>query len=144
MMNLLQRNLFVPRTSLNQQMVIPTCRRIASRLQCYLSMYFKKNDKKKTSCSLICLCFISLQISSFFFYFSFLVSTYIKCFDIPFFREKFELKETLLDLIRKMISEFFSVQSDENCFSIVSCVCLFFISSNLDFLRKPWQDPSKN
>ena len=76
MMTLFQRNLDVPMTPLNQ----PTCRRIASRFQCYLLMYFKMNDKKKTSCFLICLCCISLQIS----FFSFLVSTYIKCFDIPF------------------------------------------------------------
>ena len=33
MMTLFQRNLFVPMTSLNQQMVIPTCRRMASRFQ---------------------------------------------------------------------------------------------------------------
>ena len=48
--------------------------------QCYLLMYFKMNDKKETSCFLICLCCISSRIS----FFSFLLSTYIKCFDIPF------------------------------------------------------------
>ena len=82
MMTLFQRNRFVLMTSLNQQMVIPTCRRTASRFQCYLLMYFKMNDKKKTSCFLICLCCISLQK-----FFSFLLSTYIKCSDIPFQRK---------------------------------------------------------
>ena len=62
MMTLFQRNLDVPMTPLNQ----PACKCIASRFQCYLLMYFKMNDKKKTSCFLICLCCISLQISFFF------------------------------------------------------------------------------
>ena len=65
MMTLFQQNRFVPMTFLNQQMVIPTCRRIASRFQCYLLMYFKMNHKKQTSYFLICLCCISLQISFF-------------------------------------------------------------------------------
>ena len=47
-------------------MVIPTCRRTASRSQCYLLLYFKMNDEKQTSCFLICFCCISLQISFFF------------------------------------------------------------------------------
>ena len=80
MMTLFQRNCLVPMTSLNQQIVIPTCRRIASRFQCYLLIYFKMNDKRKTSCVLICLCCTSLQIS----FFSLLVPTYIKCIDISF------------------------------------------------------------
>ena len=66
MMTLFQQNRFVSMTFLNQQMVIQTCRRIASRFQCCLLMYFKMNDKKKTSCVLICLCCTSLQISFFF------------------------------------------------------------------------------
>ena len=49
MMTLFQRNRFVPMTSLNQQMVIPTCRRVASRFQRYLLMYFKMHNKKKTT-----------------------------------------------------------------------------------------------
>ena len=80
MMTLFQRNCLVPMTSLNQQIVISTCRRIASRFQCYLLIYFKMNDKRKTSCVLICLCCTSLQIS----FFSLLVPTYIKCIDISF------------------------------------------------------------
>ena len=125
-------------TSLNQQMVIPTCRRIASRFQCYLLMYFKMNDKKKTSCFLICLCCISLQIS----FFSFLVSTYIKCFDIPF-QGKLQLKETFQHLIRKMISEFFSVKPDGNYIALAqSAVCVFFRRIWI-FFANPDRTPQK-
>ena len=110
MMTLFQRNRFVPMTFLNQQMVIPTCRRIALRFQCYLLMYFKMNDKKQTSCFLICLCCISLQIS----FLSFLLSTYI-------------FKETFSHLIRKMISNFSSVKSDGNWIALAqSPVRVFF------------------
>ena len=101
-MNLFQRNLFVPMTSLNQQMVIPTCRRISSRLQCYLLMYFKKNDKKKTSCFFD---LFLLYILTIFFFHS-------QCLDISsaltfHFREKLQLKEMFSHLINRMIIEFF-------------------------------------
>ena len=131
MLTLFQWNLDVPITPLNQS----TCRRIAQRFRCYLLMHFKMNDKKKTSCFLICLCCISLQIS----FFSFLVSllTFL-------FREKLQLKETFSHLIRKMIREFFSVKSDENCFSIVSCLCVFSSRRIWIFFANLYRTPQKN
>ena len=72
MMTLFQQNRFVPVTFLNQRMIIPTCRLIASRFQCYLLMYFKMNHKKQASYFLICLCCILLQI-----YFFIILSVYI-------------------------------------------------------------------
>ena len=69
MMTLFQRNCFVPMASLNQQIVIQTCRRTASRFQCYLLMYFKVNDKKKTSCFILIFmaCRIDILEISYFF-----------------------------------------------------------------------------
>ena len=60
-----------------------------------------------------------------------------------FFREKLQLKETFWYLIRKMISEFFSVKSDENCFSIVSCLCVFSSRRIWIFFANPYRKPQK-
>ena len=153
MMTLFQRNFFVPMTFLNQQMVIPTCGCITSRFQCYLLMYFKNNDKNKTSCFLIRLCSISLQISFFLFFFFFHSFFNFHFFFFFFFnissaltflfREKLQFKEMFSYLIRKMISEAFSVKSDENCFNIVSCVCVFHLEESglsLQTLTRPLQE----
>ena len=42
-----------------------------------------------------------------------------------------------------MISEFFSVKSDENCFSIVSCLCVFSSRRISIFFAKPYRTPQK-
>ena len=42
-----------------------------------------------------------------------------------------------------MIREFFSVKSDENCFSIVSCLCVFSSRRIWIFFANPYRKPQK-
>ena len=140
MMTLFQRNRLVPMTSLNQQMVIPTCRRIASRFQCYLLMYFKMNDTSKTSCVLICLCCTSLQISFFF-----TLSVYIYQVHWHSFSGKiFSLKNVLTFNKADDKWVFFSqIWWKLNCFSIVSCLRVFSSPTIWIFFSNPDRTPQK-
>ena len=139
-MTLFQRNRLVPMTSLNQQMVIPTCRRIASRFQCYLLMYFKMNDTRKTSCVLICLCCTSLQISFFF-----TLSVYIYQVHWHSFSGKiFSLKNVLTFNKADDKWVFFSqIWWKLNCFSIVSCLRVFSSPTIWIFFSNPDRTPQK-